>query len=79
MILDQFEEYFLYASRRGEKVRRELARCVTARDLRANFLISIREDAYSRLGDRFGAHPERLRQLPASRLSRRECRSGRGP
>ena len=55
MILDQFEDYFLYQS--GEVRRRpfadELAACINRADLRANFLISIREDAYSSLGDLF--------------------------
>jgi WD40 repeat protein len=55
VVLDQFEEYFLYMLR--EPAERsfvdELARCVKRIDLRANFLIAIREDAYSRLGDLF--------------------------
>ena len=55
VILDQFEEYFLH---RSEEVRRrrfaeELASCINRADLRANFLISIREDAFSGLGDLF--------------------------
>ena len=55
VILDQFEEYLLY---RPGKVRErpfadELAACINRADLRANFLISIREDAYFALGDLF--------------------------
>ncbi len=55
IILDQFEEYLLY--RVGELASRtfadELARCVNREDLRANFLIAIREDGYPGLGDLF--------------------------
>ena len=55
VILDQFEEYFLYRSREARDCRfaDELASCINRGDLRANFLISIREDAYSGLGDLF--------------------------
>ena len=55
VILDQFEEYFLYRSREPvpERFADELARCVNRADLPANFLIAIREDAYAGLGDLF--------------------------
>jgi WD40 repeat protein len=55
IILDQFEEYFLYRSREAvpERFADELARCVNRADLPANFLIAIREDAYAGLGDLF--------------------------
>ena len=55
IMLDQFEEYFLYRSREPtpERFADELARCINRADLRANFLISIREDAYAGLGDLF--------------------------
>lgn len=55
VILDQFEEYFLYRSAedRDGRFADELAACINRGDLRANFLISIREDAYSGLGDLF--------------------------
>jgi WD40 repeat protein len=55
VILDQFEEYFLYRSRetRDRSFADELAACINRPDLRAHFLISIREDAYSGLGDLF--------------------------
>ncbi len=55
IVLDQFEEYFLYASRESPEGRfaDELARCVNRADLRANFLIAIRDDAYAGLGDLF--------------------------
>ncbi len=55
IILDQFEEYFLYRTREDSERRfvDELARCVNRSDLRANFLIAIREDAYAGLGDLF--------------------------
>jgi WD40 repeat protein len=55
VILDQFEEYFLYrAEDEGEDgFAAQLARCVNRSDLRVNFLISIREDAYASLGGLF--------------------------
>jgi WD40 repeat protein len=55
IILDQFEEYFLYSSREPvpERFADELARCINRADLPANFLIAIREDAYAGLGDLF--------------------------
>jgi WD40 repeat protein len=55
IMLDQFEEYFLYRAREPVPGRfaDELARCINASDLRANFLIAIREDAYAGLGDLF--------------------------
>ena len=55
IMLDQFEEYFLYRSREPtpERFADELARCINRADLRANFLIAIREDAYAGLGDLF--------------------------
>ena len=53
IILDQFEEFFLYRSRAGhdETFADQLARCINDPDLRANFLISIREDAYAGIGE----------------------------
>jgi WD40 repeat protein len=55
IMLDQFEEYFLYRRREPTPgwFADELARCINRPDLRANFLISIREDAYAGLGDLF--------------------------
>ena len=55
IMLDQFEEYFLYRSREPvrDQFADELARCINRTDLRANFLIAIREDAYAGLGDLF--------------------------
>lgn len=55
VILDQFEEYFLYpdAEPEPERIAAQIARCVNRPDLRANFLISIREDSYAELGDLF--------------------------
>ena len=54
IILDQFEEYFLYHPQdEGDGTfAAELPRALGRRDLRANFLISIREDALAKL-DRF--------------------------
>jgi WD40 repeat protein len=55
VILDQFEEYFVYCAREPtpERFADELARCINRADLPANFLIAIREDAYAGLGDLF--------------------------
>ena len=55
VILDQFEEYFIYCSREPtpERFADQLARCINQADLPANFLIAIREDAYASLGDLF--------------------------
>jgi WD40 repeat protein len=55
IILDQFEEYLLYRTREpaGRRLADELAACVNNPQLRANFLIAIREDAYAGLGDLF--------------------------
>jgi WD40 repeat protein len=55
VILDQFEEHFLYPEKEPEeeRVAAQIARCVNRPDLRANFLISIREDSYAELGDLF--------------------------
>ena len=54
-MLDQFEEYFLYSAREPtpERFADQLAACINRADLRANFLIAIREDAYAGLGDLF--------------------------
>lgn len=51
VILDQFEEYFLYHSQdRGrESFYSEFSRAVNHPDLNVNFLISLREDALSKL------------------------------
>jgi CHASE2 domain-containing sensor protein len=53
LILDQFEEHFLYEPNGDDGFDDELARCVNRPDLRAHFLISVREDAYSQIGPRF--------------------------
>jgi CHASE2 domain-containing sensor protein len=53
VILDQFEERVLYEP--DDEFDDELARCINRRDLGANFLISVREDAYSLIGSRFKA------------------------
>ena len=54
IILDQFEEYFLYHGRvdGGGTFAHEFPRAVNREDLDVNFLISIREDAVAKL-DRF--------------------------
>jgi WD40 repeat protein len=55
IILDQFEEHFSYRLGRTRPglLADELADCVNSPDVRANFLIAVREDTYGRLGDLF--------------------------
>ncbi|HEX3359865.1 MAG TPA: WD40 repeat domain-containing protein [Solirubrobacterales bacterium] len=55
LVLDQFEEYFLYPddAPEEERIAAQLDRCVARPDLRANFLVSIREDSYAELGQLF--------------------------
>jgi CHASE2 domain-containing sensor protein len=52
-ILDRFEDRLSYEPADGFDD--ELANCVNRRDLRAHFLLAIREDAYSLIEDRFKA------------------------
>jgi len=61
IILDQFEEFFLYhGEEEGEGTFAwEFSRAVARRDVPADFLISIREDAYAKL-DRFEDRVPRL-------------------
>ncbi len=56
IILDQFEEHFSYraGAARPDLLADELAHCINSPDVRAHFLIAVREDAYGRLGDLFG-------------------------
>jgi hypothetical protein len=56
LVLDQFEEYFVYHQPVDGEVAfdNELASAIARRDVQANFLISIREDSLARL-DRFDA------------------------
>jgi hypothetical protein len=56
LILDQFEEYFLYTAKEEDGdpgFADQLAACVNRPDLRTNVLIAIREDAYAWLSDAF--------------------------
>jgi WD40 repeat protein len=55
IILDQFEEHFSYRLRasRPDRLADELAACINAPEVPANFLIAVREDTYGRLGDLF--------------------------
>lgn len=52
IILDQFEEYFLYHHEVGSIFDAEFARAVNREDIDSNFLIAMREDSLSML-DRF--------------------------
>ena len=50
IVLDQFEEYFLYPQKEGEgSFAREFAEAVNRPDVRANFLVSLREDWLAKL------------------------------
>ena len=49
LVLDQFEEYFLYHSGEDDRLRRELLPAIARPDLRARVLISLREDALASL------------------------------
>ena len=73
VILDQFEEYFLYHEAGGPFV--ELAEVVRRRDVRVNLLISIREDALAQL-DAFKAQIPNLfgNSLRLDRLTRDAAR-----
>lgn len=71
VLLDQFEEYFLYfpLGGTGDEFDAEFARAVNRRDVNAGFVLSIREDSLSKL-DRFRAriptvlaNPLRIRHL----------------
>jgi WD40 repeat protein len=62
IILDQFEEYFLYHPPDGPFVK-QLARTVARRDAPASVLISIREDALARLDALAGDLPGLLDNL----------------
>jgi WD40 repeat protein len=53
IMLDQFEEYFVYGGRdsHGWVLADQIAECVASAGVQANFLISVREDAYAAVGD----------------------------
>lgn len=55
VLLDQFEEYFLYGAgeSRPGRFADELAQAIIRKDVAANFLIAVREDAYAGVGDLF--------------------------
>jgi WD40 repeat protein len=78
IVLDQFEEFFLYHEHENGhgSFMVELPRAVNLPDLRCNFLVSIREDAVARL-DRFkGRIPALLQHtLRLRHLDRRAARA----
>jgi hypothetical protein len=49
LILDQFEEYFLYHAGREDRLRNELPLTLARADVRARVLICVREDALAKL------------------------------
>ena len=55
LVLDQFEEFFLYHDRPGDSALDELAAALRRRNPAVHFLLSIREDSLARL-DRFKGH-----------------------
>jgi len=59
IVLDQFEEYFLYQGSLVDRFAEEFPRAVERFDVRAHFLVSIREDALAQL-DRFKRRLPRL-------------------
>jgi CHASE2 domain-containing sensor protein len=65
IVLDQFEESFLYGARDGERneIPDELALAIVRRETPANFVISIREDAVAQLDRLAGAIPNLLDNL----------------
>jgi len=80
IMLDQFEEYFLYLSREQGRGRfaDELASCINRAEPGANFLIAIREDAYGVLGDLFkdrivNVYSNYLRIAPLDRATAEEA------
>jgi WD40 repeat protein len=62
IILDQFEDYLLYRSRETPPgaMAAQLAACINRADLRANFLIAVREDAYAGIGELFEGRVENI-------------------
>jgi DNA-binding beta-propeller fold protein YncE len=52
LLLDQFEEFFVYhrSSEDRDPFAEQLATCINRRDLPSNFLVAVREDAYARVG-----------------------------
>ena len=72
LILDQFEEFFLYFKDTESGFDAELARAISRRDIDAGFLISLREDSLSKL-DRF---KKRVPTLLANTLRLFHLRAG---
>ena len=78
VVLDQFEDYFLYhGDEDGEGTfAREFPAIVNEPNLRVNFLLSIREDAWAKL-DRFeGRIPRAVRELRPRRAPEPSRRAG---
>jgi hypothetical protein len=75
IILDQFEEYFVYHPRDDGTFAAEFPRAVNRAELAVSFLVSIREDALARL-DRFKGQIPNLfgNYLRIDRLSRQAAR-----
>jgi hypothetical protein len=77
IILDQFEEYFMYhSSEDGERsFAAEFARAVNRRDLPASFLVSMREDSIAKLDFFKGRIPNLFEnRLRIDRLDREQAR-----
>lgn len=63
VVLDQFEEYFLYHPSKEEPFDAELARAINRREVNASFLLSTREDGLSNLDRLQGRIPNLLSNL----------------
>jgi hypothetical protein len=77
IILDQFEEYFLYHNKEEGKgtFAAELPRAINSPELRVNFLISIREDALAKLECFKGSIPHLFdNRLSIEHLDRKSAR-----
>ena len=79
IILDQFEEYFLYHGQESGRgtLYSELSRAVNDPNLRVSFLVSLREDALSKLDLFKGRIPNLFdNSLRVDHLSRAGARAG---
>src|SRR4051794_16948778 len=77
LVLDQFEEFFLYHDGAEDRLREQLLTALTRTDVRVRVLISLREDALSALdrldGPTLGMFENLVRLDPLSEVSAREA------
>ena len=83
LVLDQFEEYFLYHAREDDRLRHELLPAIARPDLRARVLISLREDALASLelleGTASSQFGNLVRLGPMTNAAAVEAITGRSP